>query len=624
MGWDDNGLPTERRVQNYYGVRCEPHLPYDPTFAPPDKPGKQRDPDLAAELPRAVRRSSSEDEKAFEELWRRLGLSVDWSLTYTTIGERVAAHEPARVPAQPRARRGVPSRRADAVGRRLPHRGRAGRARRPRAAGRVPRAPFHRADGCGDVSIDTTRPELLAACVALVAHPDDERYQPLFGTEVITPLYGARVPDRRAPACRPRKGNRHRDDLHVRRHHRRHRGGASCNSRRARSSASTAASSPDAARLRSATRAGTRTPRSPGKTVKQAQKIVVEQLRRSGELEGEPRPITHPVKFYERGERPLEIVTSRQWYYPQRRPRRRAARRAAELGRELDWHPAHMRARYETGSKASTPTGSSAASATSACRSRSGTGSTRTASSIHDEPIVADRRPICPSTRRPTCPPGSPRRSATSPADSPPTPTSWTRGRRRRSRRRSRPAGSTIPTCSSARSRWICGRRAREIIRTWLFDTVVRAHLEHGALPWATPTINGWVLDPDRKKMSKSKGNVVTPMALVEEYGADAVRYWACDGRPGSTPRSTTAQMKIGRELAIKILNASKFVLGVVGDADDDSDRGHRSARPRRCSPRSPTSSTTRPTAFDAFDYARALERTERFFWSSATTTSSS
>ena len=158
-----------------------------------------------------------------------------------------------------------------------------------------------------------------------------------------------------------------------------------------------------------------------------------------------------------------------------------------------------------------------------------------------------------------------------------------------------------------------------EIIRTWLFDTVVRARFEHGVLPWSDTTINGWVLDPDRKKMSKSKGNVVTPMPLVEEYGPDALRYWACNGRPAVDTAVDFGIMKIGRKLAIKILNASKFTLNIASEqpgraADDLASVTDPLDRSMLATLADLVDDAT--TAFDAFDYARALERTERFFWS--------
>jgi valyl-tRNA synthetase len=158
-----------------------------------------------------------------------------------------------------------------------------------------------------------------------------------------------------------------------------------------------------------------------------------------------------------------------------------------------------------------------------------------------------------------------------------------------------------------------------EIIRTWLFVSVVRARAEHGRLPWTHAMINGWVLDPDRKKMSKSKGNVVTPMGLLGQYGADAVRYWAASGRPGVDTAFDEGQMKVGRRLAIKILNASKFVLSRLGLPAWPSAmaEGEVTAALDKAMLAGLAALVEEATvAFDGYDYARALERTETFFWS--------
>src|SRR5689334_24813123 len=188
MGWDDNGLPTERRVQNYYGVRCDPSLPYDPDFTPPAKPDKHP---ISVSRPNFIElcnRLTQEDEKAFEELWRTLGLSVDWSMTYATIDKRsqsVSQRAFLRL-----LKRGIAYQLEAPTLWDIDFRTAVAQAE---LEDRDMAAAYHRIRfeiGAGRyVEIETTRPELIPACVALVAHPDDERYRPLFGQEVITPLF---------------------------------------------------------------------------------------------------------------------------------------------------------------------------------------------------------------------------------------------------------------------------------------------------------------------------------------------------------------------------------------------------------------------------------------------------
>jgi valyl-tRNA synthetase len=166
--------------------------------------------------------------------------------------------------------------------------------------------------------------------------------------------------------------------------------------------------------------------------------------------------------------------------------------------------------------------------------------------------------------------------------------------------------------------------QAHEIIRTWLFYTVLRSHDEAGVLPWRHAAISGWILDPDRKKMSKSKGNAVTPMDLLREHGADAVRYWATSARLGVDTAFDLAQIKIGRRLAIKILNAGRFVLGfnpAAGATAAAPSATAESAKPDaepidRALLRRLAEVVERCTsALDAYDHATALEQAERFFW---------
>jgi len=613
MGWDDNGLPTERRVQNFFGVRCDPSLPHDPSFEPPAKPDEKKQ--LAISRRNFVelcQRLTLEDEKVFEHLWRRLGLSVDWSQNYQTIDER------ARRTSQRAFLRNLA--RGEAYQSEAPtlwdvtFRTAVAQAEledRERE-GNYYRVGFPAADG-SRVFIETTRPELLAACVALVAHPDDERYQPLFGSTVRTPLFDVEVPVVAHHLADPEKGS-------------------------GIAMICTFGDTTDVTwwrELQLPTRPiigwdGRILPETPewigtptgqatyaaiaGATSFTAKERMVSSLTEAGYVEGDPRPTVQAVKFFEKGDKPLEIVTTRQWYIRNGGRDTDLRARLVERGAELQWHPPHMQARYTSWVEGLNGDWLISRQRFFGVSVPVWYRLDELGQPLYGEPLLPreDELPIDPSSDVPAGYDESQRGVPGGFMGDPDVMDTWAT-----SSLSPQIAGGWEVDDDLWTRLWPFDLRpqAHEIIRTWLFSSVVRAHLEDDVLPWKHAAISGWILDPDRKKMSKSKGNVVTPLGLLDEHGADAVRYWAASGRPGTDTAFDIGQMKVGRRLAIKLLNASKFVLGLGAALPDDlSVVTHPLDRAMVADLSGVVAEVT--AAFDDYNYARALEAAESFFWS--------
>ncbi len=625
MGWDDNGLPTERRVQNKFGIKCDPHQPYDKDWKATEVAETDRKSKKRIEFQDVSRQNfiescaqvTEQDEAAFEDLWRELGLSIDWPQTYATIdthSRKISQYSfldlvdkgfvyNSESPTMWDVDYKTALAQADLEDRDRP--------------GNYHDIRFSVEDG-GDFIISTTRPELLVSCIAVVAHPDDKRYQNSFGKNAITPLFSAKVPIVPSTHADPEKGTGIMmvctfGDI------------ADVDWWKSSGLPIKQAIGTDGRMLpvsfdkepfvsKDVAIASSNYEEIVGKTTKQARVKMAELLQSSGALVGDLKPIEHPVKFYEKGDRPIEFITTRQWFVNVLEHKEALLKQ----GEKIAWHPHYMRTRFDHWVEGLNHDW---------CISRQRFFGVPfpvwypiddKGKVCYDKPIYADKSslPVDPLLETPSAYKEDQRGKPGGFSGDPDVMDTW----------------ATSSLTPQLVSHWGQDEKrhkklfpadirpqSHEIIRTWAFYTIAKAWMHTGEIPWKNVVISGWILDPDRKKMSKSKGNVVTPQHLLEEYSSDAVRYWAARARLGVDTAFDEKVFKNGRKLVTKLFNASKFVISQVDNYVETSgipDIDQITADLDRALIAKLTGVIKDATKhFEAFEYANALQVTEDAFW---------
>ncbi|HHG84398.1 MAG TPA: valine--tRNA ligase [Bacteroidetes bacterium] len=624
MGWDDNGLPTERRVQNYFHVRCDPQTPYEEGLEREVATAKIR-----KKRPLLVSRKNfielcnqltQEDEKVFKELWQRLGLSVDWRQEYATIDNHsrkiaqlsfldlfgkdkiYASTLPISwdVDFQTSVAQAEVEDRDD--------------------RGQLLKVKFMVKDSDETFTIATTRPELLPACVGVTCNAEDPRYAHLIGKMAITPLFGVEVPIFASPEADPEKGTGivmvctfgdttdvdwwRREKLNLRQI-------IGLNGR-----LKTVTYGEPGFESHHPETANRIYAEVLGKNVKQAKARMTELLQSEApEWQGyvaateEAEVTDRKVKYYEKGDRPLELIPTRQWFVKLLQHKQDLLDKAAAI----KWHPQHMRVRMDNW----------------------------TEGLLYDWNISRQRYfgvplPVWykldeegnPDLENPIIP-GAEQLPVDPLFDAPEGYTEAQRGQANGFKGETDVFDTwfTSSLTPQIASKWLVDParhanlfpadvrpQSHEIIRTWAFYTIAKALLHEDKVPWDNVLVSGWILDPDRKKMSKSVGNVVTPEDFLDKFMPDGVRYWSAKAKLGVDTIFDEGVMKIGRRLVTKLYNAGKFVYaqhGFEAPVTHEIDKGFLADLHLL---------VQRVTKdFEKFDHSSALAETESFFWNNFT-----
>lgn len=616
MGWDDNGLPTERRIQKLFNIFCDTNASYieNLNFDSLEK-AEKRTPLSRQNFIELCQWQTALDEKKYEALWRRLGLSIDWSQQYATIDQR--SQRTSQLSFLDLARKKFAYNKFEPTYWDTDFQTAIAQAEmedRERESFFY-KIIFHIKETGDSFEIATTRPELLPACIAIVAHPEDLRYKKFFGMTAVSPLFSAEIPFLPAPHAVQEKGTGalmictfgDTDDLHFWR-----------NSelplrqvlnKQGRFSEITFGQAPF---LSSQTeKANLNYKTLEGLNVQNARKQILELLNAEQALAGEPEKVKQAVKFYEKGDKPLELIPVRQWFIRLLDNKENFLKQ----GRKITWHPENMRHRYEQWVEALNQDWSISRQRYFGVPIPAWYKIDEQGQPDYQNPLFPkeDQLPMDPLR---DCPHGFTNEMRNQPGGfmgDPDVMDTWA-------------TSSVTPQINSG---WRDDEerhqrlfpadlrpQAHEIIRTWAFYTIAKSWMHEKEIPWKDIAISGWVVDPNKNKMSKSKGNIIEPESLIEKYSADAIRYWAAKARLGNDTMFDENSFKIGKKLEMKLLNAARFVQSFSAPAlkAKFSDESYEAIDLAWMMQLLETVRTA-TAEFEKLNYAGALEHTEKTFW---------